>query len=318
MQVQVVWRWAGLLAVGTTLVSVACGERVDIPPTETPDETEPGRIGVATPARYLTTLAFAGAGVNARQLYVRLANDASESELRREYGAWLADANGWTRMLDLQDTLPVPRAAWRVLPSEQLRVMVGDDAELSGLLFQGSERSAQLTPSGVVAEWTGLTGQRARLGLASLDLADTSDAGLLFFRRAARPASAEKSDLIERVFLLADSLGNGILIQTVLGEAERTSVAWTWVEGVENTWSDVRLSPVDLEEEADPREAREWAIQIPNAEATGRLRVAEADSAGHPTRPFQPGERFYLLTGELAVGELLLALRGIGVESPLP
>jgi hypothetical protein len=271
---------------------------------------------VATPARYLTTLAFAGAGTSAHQLYVRLANYASETALRREYGAWLADASGWTRMLDVRDTLPVPRAAWRILPSEQLRVMVGNDAELSGLLFRGADQRAQLTPTGVVAEWTGLTGQRARLGLASLDLVDASDAGLLFFRRAARAASAEATDLIERVFLLADSLGNGVLIQTVLGESEATPIAWTWVEGVESTWSDVRLSPLDLEEEADPRDAREWEIQIPDAEATGRLRVTEGDSTA--AGPLQPGERFYLLAAELTVGERLLALRGLGVESPLP
>jgi hypothetical protein len=318
MQVQVAWRSASLLAVGTTLISLACGERVDVPPTETPDETVPGRVGVATPARYLTTLAFAGAGPQARQLYVRLANYASESDLRREYGAWLADADGWARVLDLRDTLPVPRAAWRVLPSAQLRVMIGDDAELSGLLFQGGERGMQLTPSGVIAEWTGPTGQRARLGLASLDLAEASDAGLLFFRRAARPATAETPNVIERVFLLADSLGNGVLVQTVLGETERTPVAWTWVEGVENTWSDVRLSSVGLAEEADPDDAREWAIEIPNAEATGRLRVMEQDSADRPSGPIQPRERFYLLAGELTVGELVLVLRGIGVESPLP
>jgi hypothetical protein len=318
MQLQVVWRRAARLAAGTILLFVACGERVDFPPAETPDETVPGRIGVATPARYLTTLAFAGAGATARHLYVRLSNDASESELRRDYGAWMADAEGWQRLLDLSDTLPVPRAAWRVLPSEQLRVMVGDDAELSGLLFRGNERHAQLTPSGVVAEWTGWTGQRARLGLASLDLADASDVGLLFFRRAARPASAGASDLVERIFLLADSLGNGMLIQTVPGEADPTPVAWTWIEGVENSWSDVRLSAIGLDEESDPRDAREWTIQIPNAEATGRLRVAERDSTALPSRPFQPGERFYLLSGELTVGELVLVLRGVGVESPLP
>lgn len=325
---------------------VACGERFEVPEEESGAAGEVGPAGAATPARYTSTFAFAGTGPGAVQLYVRFANRTGAETLVRDYVAWLARDNVWMNVLKVRDTLPVPRADWRILPAPGLRVIAGDGTDVLGLTF--SPRSAstdeeqagmpevRLAPAGVVAEWTGLTGQRELLGVGDVDVGGEVQPGLFFFRRAARPATAPAARRADRIFLLADSVGNGLLIEGNVAHPdapaavpEITFTAWTWLQGVENTWSDVTLEPVlDIDEESAADEttpqlvgeetARAWAFGIPAAAVTGQLLMVEQEAGQSPSAPLFPLERFFLLTAQLSVNDTTFYFRGLGLESPLP
>ena len=330
-------RTVGWLVSFSITSSMACGERFEVAEEESGGVGETGEAGAATPARYTSTFAFAGTGPGAVQLYVRFANRTGAESLVRDYAAWLALDNTWMNLLKVRDTLPVPRADWRILPAPGLRVVAGDGTDVLGLTFSPPAASAdadqqavpevRLAPAGVVAEWTGLTGQRELLGVGGVDVGGEVQPGLFFFRRAARPANAPAARRADRIFLLADSLGNGLLIEGNVAHPdapaavpEITFTAWTWLQGVENTWSDVTLEPL-TDDGAGPgqdEDARAWSFGIPVAAVTGQLRMVEQEVDRPSLGPLFPLERFFLLTAELAVNDTTFFFRGLGLESPLP
>lgn len=326
-----------LLGLSITM-SVGCGERFEVPEDEAAGSGDTGPAGAATPARYISTFAFAGTGASPVQLYVRFGNRTGTESLARDYTAWLAREGTWMNLLSVRDTLPVPRADWRILPAPGLRVLAGDGTDVLGLTFtprtdEGEEDGmpeVRLAPAGVVAEWTGLTGQRELLGVGGVDVGGEIQPGLFFFRRAARPATAPAARRADRIFLLADSLGNGLLIEGNVAHPdapaavpEITFTAWTWLQGVENTWSDVTLEPLtdpaDQTGEADAAgPAVAWTFGIPAAAVTGDLRVVPEATDRVSRDPLFPLERFFLVTAELSVDEMTFFFRGLGLESPLP
>lgn len=303
------------LAIGILSGLTGCGERFEMTDADTLADSADGGIGAPTPARYVTTVLFVGAAREPSRLYARFTNHTSETSLARDYGAWLSSTDGWSRLVTVRDTLPLPRADWRILPGPELTVLVGDGAEFFGLGFS-SEPPRRLLPGGVIADWTGLTGQRAWLGLGALEAGSELEEGLMFFRRAARPASAPQSSQMDRILLLADSLGNGLLIEGNISLASSPVTIWAWLEGVESSWSDVSFEPAAGDDEPEAAAAATWTFEIPSVGIIGRIRGI--DTPGGSGLDTDGRERVYPLLAELALNDRVFRFTGIGLESPLP
>ncbi|MFQ5679526.1 MAG: hypothetical protein ACE5HP_08700 [Gemmatimonadota bacterium] len=261
------------------------------------------------PARYLSALAFAGAVPGGATLYLELLHEVTPGGLVRDYRGWLAEREEWRELLRLRDTLPVPRAAWRILPGDGLEVLVGSGPEIVGLLVADSTARLRLLPGPVIAEWTGPTGQREFLAHASLARDSLAEPGFLFFRRAARPAGAPRDRGGDELFLLADARGGGLLVartDTVRAGGPAVIVR-SWFDGISSTWPDAVL-------EAGSREPRpgggagapSWSLDSP----TGLL---AAELHGLAERP-----GFILLTGTLRRGGERSSLHGIQLHTTLP
>ena len=304
--------------IATAIVTAGgCGERLPEPDAEAAAGTEEGGPGAPTPAHYVTTFAFVGAAPSAKRLYVRLTNLTSPSDLARDYAAWLGTDSAWVPLLRLTDTLPVPRAGWRILPSPDLRVRVGERAEIVELGFEGTHGGIRLAPAGIISEWEGFTGQRAFLGAAMLRDDQGSQPGLLYFRRAARPLSLPPSRLVDRIFLLADTLGNGLLIESGAPGTDGPTTAWSWLQGVESSWTDVVLRPMREDETGEEADALgPWRFEIPAAGLGGEIRIGP-EPPGAPVLT-DPRERVFLLEAELRLDDQLLRFAGLGVHGPLP
>lgn len=328
-----------LLALG------ACRGEGGSTPDRAEEAVEPADAADAvTPARYLTGFAFTGTVSGSTRLYLELVNETSDSALAREYRGWIAAGDeGWAELLFLRDTVPVPRAAWRVLPGAGLRVLVGDGSELVGLAYSDSARRIRLQPSRAVAEWTGPTGQRELLALATLERDSVSEPGLLYFRRAARTAGAPADPAADRLFLIGDTRGNGFLIAGTDADTAGSAFAWGWLRGTRSRWRDVELRPAD-EGDGDARSLASvrpsgptrWTLEIPSAGITGELRLdsaigpealsssqGDAREAGTAERPEgsgrPPGEKgILLLSGTLDTVEGSRSVRGIVLQGRLP
>ena len=317
-------------AVAATLAlgSAACGEPPPIPESADVPELTAARAGVPAAARYLTTYAFASVTGDAA-LYAAFTNQTGGNRLQRDYAAWMSSEGSWTRLLAVRDTLPVPRAGWRLLPTESLGILVGDGAQVMGLRFRTGEDEVYLRLGDEIAAWTGATGQLQALYLAGLETAGGPSAGFVFFHRAARPLGSPAAPSADRVFLLADTLGNALLIEAAVQPGE-PAVARTWLHGMPGSWSDVTLEPTysDSSEAAAPASSGEaaaadsaraptgWLFVIPQADLSGELRITPAEDLPAPASA--SARRAIRISGELVADGESFRFLGLTVELPLP
>lgn len=281
---------------------------IEAPPTSeitTQTDSLDGAMSDVSPARYLTYFVFAG--VDGSVFFGSFGQEASEEALSREYDAWRGDDGGWTPLVSIRDTLPAPRAAWRILPARGLDVRVGDAREVVGLGFGSADGRVELTAGEDVAVWTGPTGQRESVGLGGLNVAGTPVGGLLFFRRAARALRFPGSTTGSRGFLLADSVGNGLLIEVEDEDEGGAAVARTWLHGSVDAWDDVILSADSL---ATGAPVRRWHFEIPGAGLNGTIRAIASPSE-------QPAPAFRIVCDLIADGDSF-RFTGLSARLELP
>lgn len=316
-----------VLALG--IGGIGCGEAPPIPEAGDAPELTAAGSGVPAAARYLTTYAFISAAGDAA-LYSTFGNETSGSRLTRDYAAWMSRDGVWDQMLVVRDTLPVPRAGWRLLPAEGLGILVGDGAQIVGLRFRGGRADVHLGLGDEIAAWTSATGQVQALYLAGLETEGDLTAGFAFFHRAARSLGSPPAPTADHVFLLADTLGNALLIEASV-QPDEPAVARTWLHGTPGSWSDVTLVPTyaDSSETASPERSRGtaapadsaraptgWLFVIPQADLSGELRITPEEDMPEPGST--SARRAIRISGELVADGESFRFQGLIVELPLP
>jgi hypothetical protein len=276
---------------------------IEVPPDSTvtaPADSLAGESSDVAAARYLTYFVFAG--TDGQAFFGSFAQETGSTALAREYDAWKADEDGWARLIHIRDTLPTPRAAWRILPGAGLDISVGNAREVVGLSFTTADGPVELHAGEEVAVWTGPTGQRESVGLAALTAGGEPGGGLLFFRRAARALQFASSSAGSRGFLLADSDGNGLFID--VEDESGLAVARTWLHGSLDVWDDVILT---ADSSAANAAVRRWRFEIPGAGLSGTIRAVASPSD-------QPVPAFRIECDLLAEGD---SFRFVGLSARL-
>ncbi len=267
------------------------------------DAADPSSLRVD--ARYLTHLAFAGS--DGRLFYGSFDQTAELGQLTRSYGAWRGDEESWRALLDTQDTLPVPRAGWRLLPDRDMQVRVGDAGQIVSLAFQVEDAAevrseVRLRVGEEISTWTGPTGQRESLGMAVFDADGASSLGVLFFRRAARALGIPGTVDPSRTFVLADSLGNAMVIHA--GSDQAPSVAHAWLHGVASSWDGLIFERAD-----SVGTSARWRFEIPGTDLRGNIRARPAQIPGAPT---------VAIDCVLFAGDERFRFSGLSAELPSP
>ncbi|MCY3599881.1 MAG: hypothetical protein OXN85_07915 [Gemmatimonadetes bacterium] len=298
-------RWPPCAA-GALLVLFACAG-------PTPDGTAEARGEITgeplTPgvdARYLTHLLFAADDGTA---FIGSFDQTAEGEdLRLDYEVRLADGDAWRPLVLTQDTVPVARAAWRLLPTPAMAVRVGDAGQIVSLLFSEGEGAdaVRLVAGEEVSVWTGPTGQRESLGIAALQTSDRAVPGILFFRRAARALGIPVATTAGQTFVFADSLGNGLVVHA--GTVGQPAVAHTWLHGVDAAWGDVTLEPPDAERADGSGPA--WRFEISGTTVRGSFRPLTGEDSGDGT--------LIRMEAVVYVGTEVLDLNGFVATLPSP
>ena len=252
---------------------------------------EPGDAGPSpvTAARYLTEMAFVPFGPDAGPAaYLRLAQDVTAERLALDYGGWRwDDPDGWSVLLSAGDTLPVPRAGWRVVPAGPLRVVAGDGGRLRALVVRDAAGPVRLEQDSTLADWTGPTGQRERL-LEGRRVGPSGTAdGLVVERRRARPLEAPLPDRPSGFLLLTTGEGDGLLIllqapaDPAATSADSATVAYGRLDGTLGAWSRIRLDPVGS---GGDGEARAWRLAVPRVQLQARLEQVGSSAAARTSR----------------------------------
>lgn len=261
-------------------------------------------------ARYVTHLLFAGP--DGRSFFGVFDQSSQERQLTRRYDAWWSDGITWQPLVNERDTLPIPRAAWRILPTAEMAVRVGDAGQIVSLAFTPHDAMpVRLDAREAVSVWTSPTGQRESLGLGVLQLEDSAGPGLLFFRRAARALSIPPTAGTSRTFVLADSLGNGLLFHT--GDEQQPTVAHTWLHGTEAAWSGVILETLDSREGAE-----EWSFSISGTDLHGNIRTRTGITNGNASSDAVSRLPPLVIECVLFVGDEQFQFLGVSTRLTLP
>jgi hypothetical protein len=301
-----------VLALLTVLAVAACGPSDPVPVEDTGEPTG-GRSAVATPeAVYHTSLTFVGFGADPALLHLRLENRTEPSRLRLDYRGWIPGTGSWTPVLAVEDSIPVPRAAWRIVPAGPLHLSVEDGGQLSSLRLSVDGGSVRLDALEEVSSWSGTTGQRESLRAADLQVGDRFESGWLLRRRRARLTSESIGERVLHAFVLSDTLGNGLLILRDRAFPDAPAMVWAWMDGVQLDWSDAVL--LDLPGSTTPPGS--WSFEVPDVGLFGEI---SGDAPLLDALPQQgPGVRLYRASGSIGFGEQQRSMSGIGIEERGP
>jgi hypothetical protein len=301
-----------VLACLTALPAAACGPSDPVPVDEA-SEPAGGRSAVTTPeALYHTSLTFVGFGAEPALLHLRLENRTEPNRLRLDYRGWIPGTGSWTPVLSVVDSIPVSRAAWRIVPAGPLHISVEDGGQLSSLRLAVDGGSLRLDALEEVSSWSGATGQRESLRAADLQVGERVEGGWLLRRRRARLASDNIGERVLQAFVLSDTLGNGLLILRDRAFPDAPATVWAWMDGVQLDWSDAVL--LDLPGSATPPGS--WSFEVPDVGLFGEI------AGGTPLLDSLPpqgsGFRLYRASASIGFGEEQRSMSGIGFEERGP
>jgi hypothetical protein len=307
------WRFVTRLLIGMAVLLGGCGPGESPPAEERSTPTAGEGSPSTTPlAVYHTALTFVGFGREPSLVHLRFENRTEPDRLQMEYNGWIAGGDEWTSVLGVVDSIPVPRAAWRVLPAGPLRVGVEDGGELSTLRLDLAGGPVRIDALEEVSSWSGSTGQRESLRFADLQAGGRVESGWLIQRQRARLLDEPAPDRRIQAFLLADTLGNGLLILRDRAFADAPATVWAWLDGVQLDWADAVL----LDLPGSTGLPGSWSFEVPDVGLFGEV------SGGEPMMDELPEEgtgfRLYRLSATIGFGNEQRSLSGIGVEERGP
>ena len=246
------------------------------------EEAKEDGAASVTPAVYQTTLAFLGFGQPPTRLFFHFENRTDAATLETRYAGWSGDGEAWRTVLDVRESLTVPRAAWRILPVGPLRVTVADGEELAGLAIDGLDGRTRMLIGERLAEWASATGQRESLRRAVVEMDGSAQGGILLGSQTARVAGTA-SHGAEDAILLADTLGNALVILRSEAAAEAQVVVHSLLDERSRRWDGAELddsAPIEggsdggraaaPDSAADP-DTRGLALSIPGAGIEARI-----------------------------------------------
>lgn len=289
-------------------LTAACGDTGQEAETPTPTPPVERSSDVVTPASYLTSLSFVSFAARPARLHLRFLNKVTQAALARDYQGWLGRGERWDHFLSVDDTLDLPRAAWRVIPTRELRLEVGDGGDLVGIRFADSLHTLALRSGDVIDEWTGPTGQRETLRFGRLTTGGVEEKGLLLQRMGARPAAVPPPSTLNQIFLVADPEGDGMLIIRDGAGSDAPVTGYGWIGGKRVQWPDAALHPVH----GEGAQADRWAVQLSPNGLSGELETAFV--AVDRLAEGRTGLRLFQARGSVDVQGTRHPVTGLGVE----
>lgn len=269
---------------------LACAPDPSPPPrAERPEDTAGEEVDFPA-ARYVTALSFlaaqdpasGGALPEARVMW--FTNRTAPATLRRAYRGWDGGGSegGWRPVLQVTDSLPLPRAAWRPLPAEGLRIRISSGGVLDGLTLRASGGSTRLDLGPALATWRGSTGQQESLRRALLRTDSTSLPGVTATLRFNRLEEEGGPLGPGRLLLVAAADGSGLAALADPARHAPWNRVITWSDSGSESWPAlepaVRLDSVAMGEA--------WSFRIRNADISGRIEWSERrtgeEEAGEP------------------------------------
>lgn len=289
------------------LLLAGCDEQETTLPPQDPPAAEETAVTQPLPgAVYRTSLTFVGQERDPSLLHLRFDSRTDSASIELAYRGWFGGAE-WRSVLEHGDTIPVPRAAWRVLPSGPVRIVAGEGGELSSVILDLPEGILRLDSRGAVGTWNSRTGQRESLRLAELLDGSGAESGLLLARQSAHGANDPLPARTGQAFLVTDTAGNALLLMRESTAPDAPVTAWTWFEDTESEWEDALILTLAAPDESPGR----WSFELPEVGLLGELRGVSAGPAAGSEE--EPGFEVFRVEAALVLDGQSWTMNGIGV-----
>lgn len=263
-------------------------------------------------AGYLTSLTFVGFETSPSLVHLRFENQADRNRLALSYEGRVAGGDAWSPLLQVEDTIPVARAAWRVVPTPEMRLRIGRGAQIEAVRLPLDGTPLRLEALDVISSWSSSTGQRETLRSAELLLGPGAEAGLLLQRRRARSLETERSTLASQAFVITDTVGDGLIILRNRIAPDAPATAWGWIDGERIEWSDALLLALTPSDASPGR----WSLEILSA---GIVVEIEGSPPVHETTSSMGSSyRLYPVRATLSMDDERRTMTGIGIEDDGP
>jgi hypothetical protein len=234
-------------------------------------------------------------------LALHLVARAEPARLLRDHRGWLWRGTEWTPVAwDRVEEAPT-RRPWRIFPASNLKLIVGEQGEVTELIARSTGGRVTLRPGPVLDRWEDADAARRQIRQAMLQLAGAPLPAILLEEQVARPRAS-----IPPPFRGHDSavlrLGGGdflILSHTRDPEGYGRSFAWSSLGGVQRRWDRVEIQA--LERMNDTTVGRvvpvRWQITIPEPGITGELTAQSSRAAPYSDAPASPVHLAYRVSG---------------------
>jgi hypothetical protein len=300
------------------LLAVGCGEAEQTQPAEPVGQGAEARaLGPDTPV-FEQNFVFANVSGDSIFLVPWLIRATSHPDaVDREARAWLARNGTWDAFYAEQWTTPPSRAPARLLPNENLRLLVQEGDVVDGIIFDDGARSLELALGDSRASWGGPRGETVDLldGAAYLG-EDRVDGVILHLARAsggAAPPGGDWALLLSgdsvRIVLSADSEHDG--------DVEPTYRGWGAMGGTQLQWPELHVEWTATQ--AFPPARRDvpasWRVWSEDGTLEGELHAVSSDMRpGVGPGPLLPVRALFEVVGELTTARGDLVIHGLIVH----
>lgn len=223
---------------------------------------------------------------------------------RRARGS-LARGNTWEAFYDQTWSTPPSRVPWRIIPHDNLRLVVGDGDAVEDILFSEGPRQLEVELSGApLIEWTGARGQTYRLIDAAAYISDQRIAGMAL--DMARVHGSESDAEGDWAFLVSgDSLQ--VVLENPAAAPPGTPEAcrgWARLDFRDLQWPALTIDWAEVRAYQPARQdvPVSWTVTSPDGEIEGVLQVQSAQiQAGDGPGPLLPVDALFLVSGTLRI-----------------
>ncbi len=237
---------------------------------------------VETPTLYSTHflfLATGGSGLLATSLH--LVARAEPGRYLRDHRGWLVQGSEWVAVAWDRAEEPPVRRPWRIFPARGLRIIVGEQGELSELIAQAVDPSeeangrARLGVGLRLDRWEDADAARRQIREAQLWLTSTPLPGILLEEQVARAGALTPPSFRPHDTAILRASGGDLFILSHTRDREGygTSFAWASLGGVNRRWD--RLDMQTAERMNDTTLNRgvpaRWQVHVPEPRLLGEL-----------------------------------------------
>lgn len=233
---------------------------------------------------------------------------------RRARGS-LVRGNTWEAFYDQSWSTPPTRVPWRVIPHDNLHLVVGEGDAIEDILFSEGPRQLEVELSGApLIEWTGALGQVYRLLDAAAWISDQRIGGLAL--DMARVHGADESSEGDWAFLVS-----GDSLQVVLENptasppgAPNGCRGWARLDFRDLQWPALTIDWAEVRAYQPARQdvPVSWTVTSPDGDLSGVLQVQSAQiQAGEGPGPLLPVDALFLVSGTLHIEGGSYPVRGL-------
>lgn len=234
-------------------------------------------------------------------LALHLVARAEPARLLRDHRGWLWRGTEWTAVAwDRAEEAPT-RRPWRIFPASSLRLVVGEQGEVTELIAASAGARVTLRPGPLLDRWEDADAARRQVRQATLQVTGAPVSAILLEEQVARPRASMPPPFRSHDSAVLRLGGGDLLIVSHTRDAEAygRSFAWSSLGGVQRRWDRVEIQAVERMNDTTVGRAVpvRWEITIPEPGIRGELTAQSSRAAPYSDAPASAVHVVYRVSG---------------------